>query len=166
MVGSVINKGFDELHHPPSPSNAEFIVSQGSKIESYDDCSEIYMTRSGSRASMPNKCVAVLYTDREKVSPWMHSYRYGIQAKEVDKYNADFMERVHYPQEAEELPLMLNGYESSIIQFRNILGSSFPKDGIRRTVIVMVANEGVIDLVLNFCAHVAKRQRISILVPL
>ena len=163
VVDSVISKGLGVLHHPPSPSNAEFIVSQGRKIESYDDCTEIYMTRSGSRASMPNKCVAVLYTDREKVSPWMHSHRYGIQAKEVDKYTADFMERVNYPQEVEELPLMLHGYDPSIAQFRKILGSAYGKDGTRRTVIVMVANEGVIDLVLNFlCSCREKAANIDI----
>ena len=149
-VDTVINHGFGDLHHPPSPSNSEIIVSARRKIESYEECSEIYMTRSGSRGSMPNKCMSVVYTRREQVSPWMHSHRYGEQAKMIDRYVDDYLERHNYAEETEELPLMLNGYKPSILQFRKLLGNPLKTDGTRRAVVVMVANEGVIDLVLNF----------------
>jgi hypothetical protein len=150
VVDSVLNLAFDELHHPPSPANSEIIASQNQKITRYEECSEIYLTRSGARESMPNKCLAIVWANADKVSPWRHSHRFGVQAKMVDRYVDDYLERVNYPEETEELPLVLRGYKQSIEQFKQLLGDPMNADGSRKAVVVMVANEGVMDLVLNF----------------
>ena len=163
VVDSILNLAFSDLHHPPSPSNAELIVSQGQEVTSVKDCTEIYLTRSGSRGNMPNKCMSIVWMKESKMSPWMHSHRYGMQAKMVDRYVDDYLERVNYPDETEDVPLMLRGFKQSIEQFKKLLGDPINADGSRRAVVVMVANEGVMDLVLNFlCSCREKAANIDI----
>lgn len=163
VVDSALNFAFSDLHHPPSPSTAEIIVSQGRKVTSYEDCTEIYTTRSGSRGNMPNKCMSIVWMKENQVSPWIHSHRYGMQAKMVDRYVDDYLERKNYPEEAEDLSLMLRGFKQSIDQFKKMLGDPMNPDGSRRAVVVMVANEGVMDLVLNFlCSCREKAANIDI----
>lgn len=164
VVDSALNLGFSDLHHPPSPSTAEIIASQGGReVTSYEDCTEIYLTRSGSRGNMPNKCMSIVWMKENQMSPWRHSHRYGMQAKMVDRYVDDYLERVNYPEETEDLSLMLRGFRQSVDQFKKMLGEPTNPDGSRKAVVVMVANEGVMDLVLNFlCSCREKAANIDI----
>lgn len=155
-TNSVLSKAFHPIHHPDGPSKAEMIVtahrenSDSTIIDDYNQCSEVYLTRSGSRAQMPNKCQSIAFVKPSQISPHYISHRYGIQANEKDKYVPDYMEPRDYKVEKEQLPLMMSHYQSTIDKFTALMGNPVRPDGTRRTVIVMVANEGVVDLLLNF----------------
>ena len=59
------------------------------------------------------------------------------------------------------LPVLLDGLYEVIAMFKTLLGEPLRADGTRRTAIVMVANEGVMDLMLNFVCS-AKRAGIAL----
>lgn len=57
---------FSFLHHPSSPAKWSYFFTQQPKnwksnYVSESSCNEIYLTRTGSRASQPNKCIAVTF---------------------------------------------------------------------------------------------------------
>ena len=65
-LNGILPVAFHQLHHPDTPSKAEYLVASAGTITSsfdeehpYSSCDSVYLTRSGSRESMPNKCVAV-----------------------------------------------------------------------------------------------------------
>jgi len=176
---------FSELHHPDSPAKAEIIVAtadtfkglvSGLKSDAthqfvyaagsakgviplqnpYAGCTQVYLTRSGSRDSMPNKCVATimlrpqLRSGEVVYSPWFHSHRYGLQAKMRDMYSNDWPTSKDLTIEESLLRPFLSGLDVLINQLRAALGDPLRPNGSRRAAIVMVANEGVMDLLLNF----------------
>ena len=180
---SVLRQVFGSLHHPETPVKAEVILSRiasdaafadfapedggQSRIvplpsnEPFAQCREVFLTRSGARESMPNKCVAVVHVPADHSSPTYLSHRYGIQAKMVDRYVGDWATDKKYLDEAELLPQLLRHLTELVAQFNTLLGSPFVDGGVattlegdagreRRSVLVMVANEGVMDLLLNF----------------
>jgi hypothetical protein len=151
-------------------------------------CKEVYLTRSGCRESMPNKCVAVamvppppplpipssslsskdtpIHAHRHTHtyhSPYYHSHRRGNQANMKNQYTNDWPTSKEFHREADALIPILKGLDVLIKQLIGILGSPFKKDNGsgsgsgRKTAIVMVANEGVIDLVLNFICSCQKQ---------
>jgi len=176
---------FSELHHPDSPAKAEIIVATPGTFKGlvsgregmaarqfiystgaskgvaplqnpYADCTQVYLTRSGSRDSMPNKCVATimlrpqLYGRGSTYSPWFHSHRYGLQAKMRDMYSNDWPTSKDLATEESLLRPVLSGLDVLTKQLRAALGDPLRSNGTRRAAIVMVANEGVMDLLLNF----------------
>ncbi len=83
---SVLNKAFYPIHHPDGPSKAEMIVTAKREkrdgndvnvIDDYKQCTEVYLTRSGSRGQMPNKCQSVVFANPAQISPHYISHRYG-----------------------------------------------------------------------------------------
>jgi len=185
---SVLRQVFSQLHHPETPVKAELIlkqatqqdflplVSQGlpqTKViplppsQPFSQCSSIYLTRSGSRESMPNKCVAVVNVAAQAASSSFHSHRYGTQAKMVDQYVTDWATDKEYTDESILLPLILQRLDSVVAEFLKVMGNpllpaepnpsasasssaSGAPPTARRSAFVMVANEGVMDLLLNF----------------
>ena len=83
-------------------------------------------------------------------SPWYHSHRYGLQAKMRDMYSNDWPTSKDRGAESPQLGPILSGLPVLVKQVRRALGDANKPDGTRRTAIVMVANEGVMDLLLNF----------------
>eukprot|EP00596_Hydrurales_sp_CCMP1899_P005649 CAMPEP_0119046322 /NCGR_PEP_ID=MMETSP1177-20130426/45852_1 /TAXON_ID=2985 /ORGANISM="Ochromonas sp, Strain CCMP1899" /LENGTH=409 /DNA_ID=CAMNT_0007019307 /DNA_START=458 /DNA_END=1687 /DNA_ORIENTATION=+ len=114
------------------------------------ECNEIYLTRSGSRANQPNKCTAVV-----KVRPGMASYvhsshRIGYTALLTDQYRDDYPREATFKEEVVLLPPLLKNLSDLLADFKAKMGEPLLPDGSRKAVIVMVANEGVMDLALNF----------------
>ena len=169
---SVLRKVFSQLHHPETPVKAELVLKQVSPASAlaelvpslpqqkviplpssnpFGDCSSIYLTRSGSRESMPNKCVAVVNVPAHTASPSFHSHRYGMQAKHIDQYVSDWATEKEYTDESVLLPLFVSRLDAVVAEFVALMGGPIdPGTQARRSVFVMVANEGVMDLLLNF----------------
>jgi hypothetical protein len=149
---SVLYNIFGALHHPSPITNlkSEVILSNNKgKYSNHSDCLEMYLTRSGSRSNMPNKCVAVVTAGAGDVSPVRISHRIGTQAGMTDRYAAD-MHADHT--DKHEMP-------QAFMQDRQVLIDLFlaemgdpidPVTGERRVAFVMLANSGMVDLVINF----------------
>jgi hypothetical protein len=171
---SVLKSVFSQLHHPETPVKAEMILAAATnadfekfvvpatdehvqskviplpKEQPFARCSSLYLTRSGSRESMPNKCVAVARVPAEQASSTFHSHRFGTQAKMVNSYSLDFATSKEYGDEKALLPLVLGHLDRVVYDFAEVMGPAQDSQGQTRTVLVMVANEGVMDLLLNF----------------
>ena len=115
-----------------------------------NNCQRVILTRTGSRAGQPNKCVAVIQVPEGSQSPVQHSHRVGYTARLTSQYQADFARDYSIKEEKELLPPLLLELGTLDEEFRSKMGSPLANDGERRTAIVMVANEGVVDLLLNF----------------
>lgn len=177
---SVLSQVFSNFHHPSTPVKSEFILKQLENYQSiqdisnlkkvlrgfpqqtavqlslnspFSDCSQVILSRVGSSYKMPNKCLAVARVNEESASPFHHSHRSGVQAKMLDQYVTDWGTSKEYQDEQVLLPLLLHSLDGVINEFRTLMGDPLvPGAGGngRRSVIVMVANEGVMDLLLNF----------------
>lgn len=56
---NLVQNSFPLLHHPSGPVQAHiFLMNNASN--SVDNCQNIYVTRTGAKASMPNKCSKIL----------------------------------------------------------------------------------------------------------
>jgi hypothetical protein len=148
---------FSFLHHPSSPSKFNFYLSQDSwrapNHVATSPCKEVYLTRTGSRGNQPNKCVAVAIVPQGYEPMNQQSYRVGYTALNTNQYQQDFPRAYSKkPTAISSLlqPLLLD-LTTLTTEFKHKMGDPIdPTTGQRRHVIVMVANEGVIDLLLNF----------------
>lgn len=85
---SVSAEVFPFLHHPSSPAKVALFMSQqpfsdqeaGLATAARSPCQEIYLTRTGSRASQPNKCVSVVVVPEGSESPIQQSHRVSSAA--------------------------------------------------------------------------------------
>lgn len=149
---------FSFLHHPSSPSKFSYFLtlpSEWTKKSNLHDskCKEVYLTRTGSRANQPNKCVALVVVPPGYESINQQSHRYGYTAKNTDQYQQDYTRDYDKPNQPDQQLLLpfLREREKLIAELRRKVGDPIdPKTGKRRSLIVMVANEGVMDLLLNF----------------
>lgn len=115
------------------------------------NCNKLYLTRTGSRGNQPNKCVAIARVDRGSESINQQSHRVGFTARLTDQYQADYSRRNTIEEEAVLLPPLVENFKMLKEQFRAKVGAPIdPVNNTTRTIIVMVANEGVYDLLLNF----------------
>ena len=115
------------------------------------NCDKLYLTRTGSRENQPNKCVAIARVDPGSVSINQQSHRVGFTARLTDQYQADYSRRNTIIEESALLPPLLENLDTLKKQFQAKVGSPVdPVTNNTRTIIVMVANEGVYDLLLNF----------------
>lgn len=148
---------FSFLHHPASPAKIAFFLTRFSKWKSNkvqdSPCQEIYLTRTGSRASQPNKCVSVVVVPNGFNSINQQSHRVGYTALNTDQYQKDFpvdYDEKNNPEQVLLFPFLQNR-ERIINIIRSKLGTPIDeRTGLRRRIILMVANEGVMDLLLNF----------------
>ena len=115
------------------------------------NCRSLYLTRTGSRENQPNKCVAITRLPATSNSINQQSHRVGFTARLTNQYQADYARRATIKEENTLLPPLLNGLDGLMTEFKKKVGSPIdPVTNTTRTVIVMVANEGVYDLLLNF----------------
>ena len=147
---------FSHLHHPSTPSKLSILIRSSHESPDrdnvYKDCEELYMTRTGSRSNQPNKCVAVAKVPEGTQSIVQLAHRIGVTALTLNQYQKDFprAETGSFTEEVELLPSLLNDMNRLQSEFLEKMGSPLDANGKRRNVIVMVANEGVMDLLLNF----------------
>lgn len=148
---------FPFLHHPASPAKLSFFFTHEAKWKTNavlsSPCQEVYMTRTGSRASQPNKCVAVAIVPNGFQSINQQSHRVGYTALNTDQYQQDYPRDYHKINNHEQVLLhpLLRDLSSLLEETKKKLGNPIdPLTGKRKTVIVMVANEGVMDLLMNF----------------
>lgn len=147
---SVLNV-FSDLHHPASPSKKAVLWSNNlNETKGISNCNLIYLTRTGSRANQPNKCLSVIKVPKGGESIYHHSFRRGITAGNTDQYQKDYARDYSLAEEMMLLPPTLRDIDLLRRQFLDKLGSPLTESGSRRQLLVMVANEGVIDLLLNF----------------
>jgi hypothetical protein len=157
-----MDKIFPHLHHASSMATVElFMTTQSTEEwkapvdEEHKDggrihraCQEIYLTRTGGRSSQPNKCVAVARVPEGSVSIVQLSHRQGETAKMINQYQNDYSRDYSRMEETILLAPLLERLDDLIVEFRNKLGPQIGPDGLRRAAVVMVANEGVLDLLL------------------
>lgn len=157
---------FGYLHHPSCPVYAEPVLVSGDPSQAADfssdfsSCESVYAMRSGSRDDQPCKCVAVVRVPPGEghVSEMSIMHRTGhIDWPQVltDQYQDDI---VHYYSLAEEknlTSLFLAHRDELIAEFVRIMGPPIDEHGNVRTALLMVANAGVMDLVLNFLCSTA-----------
>ena len=148
---------FPHLHHAGSPAKWSFYLSEVKKWETDEildaPCKEVYLTRTGSRAGQPNKCVAVTFIPEGYESTVQQSHRYGITAGTLDQYQKDYPRNYGLKYDTEEKDLaypFLQNYDKLVQEFLRKMGNPIDELGRRRQAIVMVANKGVMDLLLNF----------------
>jgi hypothetical protein len=148
---------FSFLHHPSSPAKWSYFLSHTGDWQSDtildSPCQEVYLTRTGSRANQPNKCVAVAVIPEGGESMVQQSHRRGYTALNTDQYQKDFPQDYANKANNENLLLLplLQEMKHLLAVFRKMMGDPIdPVTGKRRVAIVMVANEGVMDLLLNF----------------
>ncbi len=132
------------------------------------ECTSLILTRTGSRANQPNKCVAVARVPPGSESPVQHSHRVGFTARLTNQYQADYSRKGTLKEESELLPPLLENLDSLEKEFKMKVGSPVSNSGStgdkpldRRTVIVLVANEGVFDLLLNFVCSIEKLDTVN-----
>jgi len=152
-----LGKVFSQLHHPGMPSTTELMIDlhhnitpQMKNTNPYDHCAEVYMTRTGSATSMSNKCFSIAIVSEGDTSPYMHSHRMGTSAKLLNQYQNDVLDSISAREEKVFLPLFIQSLQSLLGSLRAKMGPPVLPSGERRAITIMVANEGVMDLVLNF----------------
>jgi hypothetical protein len=145
---------FPQLHHPGTPALWAFVMTQGQSWPAHKPiqtaCSELYLTRTGSRSSQPNKCVAIMKVPVGVESNIQSSYRYGYTALLTNQYRNDYPTEKTFHEELVLMPPLLKVLSTLQAEFKTKMGNPIAADGTRRAVIVMVANEGVMDLALNY----------------
>mmetsp|Transcript_408 Transcript_408/g.657 ORF Transcript_408/g.657 Transcript_408/m.657 type:complete len:540 (-) Transcript_408:110-1729(-) len=167
---------FPHLHHPTSPTKWSFylIPQRLEKIWSTEKgskkghkgkenilqspCGSVYLTRTGSFKNQPNKCIAVTLIPEGHASIVQQSHRYGTTALKTDQYQEDYPRDYAKGKESNENKLLypfLQDLNVLVQEFLTKMGSPITIDGAgnaseRKMAIVMVANEGVMDLLLNF----------------
>lgn len=149
---------FSYLHHPASP--AKYSVFYAQHASSWTEeriadmpCNEVYLTRTGSRGNQPNKCVAVVSVSADKASQTQQSHRMGYTALNTNQYQQDYPRSYRGPGNSEPylLGTLLQALPRLKQQVRALLGD-------KAHAVVMVANAGVVDLLLNFvCSAEAAR---------
>jgi hypothetical protein len=157
VKGATAESVFPHLKHPTSPSKWSFFVSQGKEWDQKKDfmqapCEQVYLTRTGSFANQPNKCVSVVVVPEGYNSITQLSHRKGVTALKTDQYQEDYPREYGKSPDSEQLLLLpfLQEYDRLVKNFLSKMGNPIDESGQRKTAIVMVANEGVMDLLLNF----------------
>jgi len=168
-----LDKIFPLIHHPSSSSKVEIYMTlsdpgwpqpkrKGKYKEIFPEgtgvnetCDEVYLTRTGSRSNQPNKCIAVARVPPDHKSLVHHSHRVGFSAKLTNQYQNDYSRDFSRDEELVLMPPLLEDLERLIAEFKTKLGDPLQIDVNlnamkRRAAVIMVANEGVMDLLLNF----------------
>jgi hypothetical protein len=109
---TVPEEAFAYLHHPASPAKSSFFLinhhqpyrnlpsywknTNSKKKRKVKDlvtsshCSEVYLTRTGSRGNQPNKCISVVVVPGGFPSINQQSHRKGYTALNTDQYQQDY----------------------------------------------------------------------------
>lgn len=161
--GDASSEIFGHLHNPASPSKYNILLYDKKEFTDFNtSCESVYLTRTGSRANQPNKCVALVKVSRQDASLQQHSHRVGYTALLTNQYQADYARQPRcYNEEKLLLPPLLSHLDTLDIEFKRKMGNPISDNNKRRTAIIMVANDGVMDLLLNFLCSLHQVPSIS-----
>ena len=169
--GTIHTDYFPWLHHPSSPAKWSFVMTQEEEWPNMKKvtnntlkelCTEIYLTRTGSRSNQPNKCVGIVKVPEGVASNNQHSHRYGYTALLTDQYLNDYSRDYSLLEENILLAPLLRDLKGILDVFIKKVGSPLHPDGSRRTLVTMVANDGVMDLLLNYLCSIEQDTTIDI----
>ena len=147
---------FSMFHHPSSPLTSEILLRARNvtfapvQQNLYQDCQSVYLTRTGSLANMPNKCLSIVLGSPIDIDPVPHYHRRGKIAGMVNMFQSDYIKHGSLRTEKLLLSLFVEHLEEVTQQFLKVAGPPLREDGERRSIMVMVLNEGVIDVFFNF----------------
>jgi hypothetical protein len=143
---------FGMFHHPGSPLTSEFVIHARGKKNTegdlYDGCEQVFLTRTGSLANMPNKCLSIGFS--ADYDPIPHNHRRGKISGMVDMMQQDYIKQYALKTEKSLLPMLLENLHKATEDFLKVVGDPVRPDGSRRSIMIMVLNEGVLDIFLNF----------------
>ena len=163
-IGKTMNtRVFSSLYHTNSQVKAEFIVTS---LKQWEDsrtkkvkCTQVYRTTTGSRENQPSKCVAIVSVPEGYNAPVPQLHRVGTSAGRLDQFINDFTRHENRREGEQMLPPFLQNIDDLREQFLAIVGSPHKTSTLnndtdtpsqRKTIVVMVANTGVFNLLLNF----------------
>lgn len=143
-----LERAFTMYAHPSHPQLSELLLRKPSRVKPhqdspYDSCDKIYLTRTGSLANMPNKCMALVVLPDGVADPIPHNHRRGKISGLENMYQGDYIDKGALRTEAMLLPEFLVRYDLLIRQFKEVAGD-------RKEVVIMVLNEGVLDVFVNW----------------
>eukprot|EP01039_Chlorochromonas_danica_P003698 gene3698-4046_t len=166
----VLEEVFGMLHHPASPLNSELLfyhtpppppppvlpsdnidpppsdsVENDGKLFHREHCQEVVLSRTGSLAYMPNKCLAMALVEPSHADSTALLSRRGRISGLQDQFSADFASKLALLEEKKLLPPFLSHLDALTNQLRALVGD--PPDNL---VVIMVLNSGVLDLFTNF----------------
>jgi len=167
QADGVLKDVFGYLHHPSCPTRADLVLtslpvtslSDGSLSKDLDhdfsQCKTVFAMRSGSRDDQPCKCVGVVRVPpyEGNVAEVAVMHRTGhIDWPQVltDQYQDDIVHYYSLDEERNLTSLFLRHRQQLIDEFLRVMGPPVDANGNTRTALLMVANAGVMDLVLNF----------------
>lgn len=161
QADGVLKDVFSYLHHPSCPTHADLVLTSrpvsddGTFSKDFSQCQSVFAVRSGSRDDQPCKCVGVVRVPPREghVSEMSIMHRTGhIDWPQVltDQYQDDIVHFYSLVEERNLTSLFLRHREELRSEFLRIMGAPVDSAGKPRTALLMVANAGVMDLVLNF----------------
>ena len=175
----VLDEVFAMYHHPSSPMTSEILVrpyppANRTRLrmidtEPYDTCQQVYLSRTGSLANMPNKCLILSMIPEQyinmrfprhtggkpgdEVSLFIPHYRrLGKISGLINMYQQDYVDGGAMRSEAVLVPSILEYMSELTEKIISLMGNPIVDESSnkRRSVIVMVLNEGVMDVFVNF----------------
>jgi hypothetical protein len=148
---TVLEQVFDMYHHPSHPSTSEILLRKAYQFPDnpksdspYAKCDRVYLTRTGSLANMPNKCMIMAFLPDQVADPIPHYHRRGKISGLENMYQKDYIDGNALHTERLLLPAFLKGFDELVQEFKRLAGSD------RKEIVIMVLNEGVLDVFLNF----------------
>lgn len=120
-----------------------------SKSKRERSCSKVFVTGTGARKAQP-KCVAIVVVKDGRQSMTHIQHRHGVTALKTNQFLKDYLKRESYEDEDRLLPPFLSHHREFVEQFQRKLGRGKVGRADRKTVVIMVVNEGVLDIFLNF----------------
>jgi hypothetical protein len=155
---NVNDRVFTSLYHSNSQAKAEFVITP---LEEWEDpktkkikCTDLYRTNTGSRDNQPAKCVAIVTVPDGYNAPVPQLHRVGYTAKRLDQFINDYTRHENRREGETMLPSFMRNIEELKQSFLEIVGSpnndNSTSASSRKTLVVMVANSGVFNLLLNF----------------
>ena len=154
-----LNTIFDKIHHPNPIVKNELYLTNSIDTNTWKkhgykhvnaSCKELYLTRTGARGNQPNKCTAIIAVTSGGESNSQVSHRWGKTARLINQNMNDFSRDYTRTEENSLLGPLLPQLSNLVNQIIQEYGDPInPVTKERRTAIVMVANVGVLDLLLN-----------------
>ena len=141
---------FSHAAHPAPYAKADFVLMNGLLTQDIAHCTSIYRTLTGSRPNQPNKCIAIASIAPQHANPYHMQHRYGMSARKTDQFANDFSQNKSRAESLQYLPSLLTSLDEVKKRFFSKVGSPLREDGSRRSIIVLLANDGVFSLLRNF----------------
>lgn len=146
----LLNNIFEKLQHPEKIAMVDIVLSEIDKW-SETTCNSFYITRTEIN-EQDNKCVAIVPVEYQR-SLSLISHRFGNSEGKWDQYLSDYSSRPGRMDAVNFLKPFYSELDNVKRMFiQKLGGASIIVNGIttRRSIVVMVVNEGVMNLLINF----------------